>query len=127
MNEEPLPDTTPRPGEPGYVNPPISGPSTIHPEQREKDAPEHHPHSVPVVVERISNAYFGHVVDGDHTAAHGVLYSVEGTPFASLGDAIIWCLKHVKSSEPKTESAPEAPPAVRVETLLEDGPADPAS
>lgn len=93
-----------KPGQVGFINPPLTGPSTVHPEQREFEAPENWPHSVPVVTERISNSYFGNVVDQDFTERHGVLYSVAGKPFDSHGSAIAWCVKNPKSAQAATEA-----------------------
>lgn len=93
-----------------------SQPSEIHPAHREVEAPDNpvtHPHSVPMVNERLSNKYFGHWVDGDWTEKHGILYSVEGRAFpGGLGDAIAWCIQNPKQPVPEVSAAPVAPVAV---------------
>ncbi len=131
-SEQPQP-ALPKCGQDGYRNPPLSGPSTIHPAQREVGAPENYPHSVPHVMERISNVYMGHAVDGDHTRFHGVLYSVLGRPFpGGLGDAIAWCIQNPKpimavapALELAGEPEPVVEPAVAPALVLAEPP-DPA-
>ena len=127
MSEQPA---NPKPGERGFRNPPLRGPSTVHPPMRVLEGTgdeSQWPVKVPFVTERIANAYFGHVVDGDHTLEHGVLYSVEGQPFDSLGTAIAWCVRNPKPAEPLPEASAAVDPVSSSGPAIEavDKPAEP--